>query len=153
MVWLWYTGTRNIKEDVEIVSTSIDGYQIFSNFANIKLLTPTMNFLHYLYVKAKSCHTRLEFSPRLAISWPLWTAVLIFTPLDMLGSIWNVCLVFAVAYLTIDLLVLAVYPPKLISKNYGKWRRRYNLTSSLWFYLYFCSPFAVIAIKALFLPY
>lgn len=112
-----------------------------------------MNFLHYLYVKAQTCHTRFEFSPRLAISCPLWIAVVLFTPLDMLGSIWNVYFAFAVAYLMMYLLVLAVYPPKLINKNYRKWEKRYNGTSSLWFYLYFCSPFAFIVIKAFILPY
>ncbi len=116
-------------------------------------MTPTMNVLHYLYVKANSRHTRFENSPRLAVSWPLWTSVVIFTPLDMLGSTWSVFLAFAMAYLMIYILVLAVYPSRFVNWNYRKWEKKYRATSSLWFYVYFCSPFIFIVIRAYIMSY
>lgn len=107
-----------------------------------------MNFLHYLYVKAKSCHTRLEFSPRLALSWPLWTVIVLFAPLNIFSSIFAIYIAFAVAYLIIYLLVLAIYPPKYVNRHYSQWEKKYQRATSLWFYLYFCSPFIFIAIRA-----
>lgn len=107
---------------------------ILSNFAIIIFSIASMNFLHYLYVKADNCRTQLSGWPRLAISWPLWLTFIFLFPLKIVGSLWWVA--YGVAYITIYLLVLAIYPPKLVRKNYGKWKKKYNDTSSLWFYLY-----------------
>lgn len=105
-----------------------------------------MNSLHYLYIKADNCDTKLAGWPRLAISWPLWITVIFCIPLKIVGSLWYVA--YGVAFLIIYLLVFAIYPPKLVNNNYDEWKKRYNDTSSLWFYLYFIfSPLIFLAIR------
>lgn len=119
---------------------------ILSNFAFVKSLTATMNFLHYLYIKADNCDTKLAGWPRLCISWPLWLSSIFFIPLKIVGSLWWIF--YCSAFLIIYLFVLWIFPPKLVKKNYNKWYKEYNDKTSLWFYLYFLVlPIILLAVR------
>lgn len=72
--------------------------------------------------------------PRIIISFPVWAVALSFIPLIL---VWWVQ--YFLTYVIIYLLVLAVYPPKLVNRKYDEWEKRYGNMTSIWFYLYLVS--------------
>lgn len=102
-----------------------------------------MNFLHYLYVKANT-HRYMGRYPRVNIAWPLWLVAILYILPTVIPSTVNIrsyytYILAGSLFIIIYLFILAIYPPKLVKKNYDDWQKKYNDTTSLWFWLYFYS--------------
>lgn len=108
-----------------------------------------MNFLHYLYVKADKS-PRYDGTPRVIIAWPLWLGSLWYLPILPMreSSFWWVPTV--IAFIFWYLVVLVVYPPRLVKNKYKEWEREYDGTTSLWFWLYFFSFIIPTSIRILY---
>jgi hypothetical protein len=102
-----------------------------------------MIFLHYLYVKASNV-SRFDCFPRVNIAWPLWLGSLWYLPVSDFSVWW---IQYLIAFIIFYLIVLAIYPPKFVKKNYDKWEKQYLSKTSLWFWLYFFSFIAPMLIK------
>lgn len=105
-----------------------------------------MNFLHYLYVKASNM-TRFDCLPRINIAWPLWLGTLWYLPFRDFSTWWIEALIaFIISYI----IVLAIYPPKVVKENYDIWEKQYSDKTSLWFWLYFYSFIIPMWLKILY---
>lgn len=97
-----------------------------------------MNFFHYLYVKADKS-PRYDGTPRVVIAGPLWLGTLWYLPIMSFRNSSFGWISTIIAFIFWYLVVLAVYPPRIVKNKYNEWENEYDSTTSLWFWIYFFS--------------
>lgn len=108
-----------------------------------------MNFLHYLYVKADKC-PRYDGTPRVVIAWPLWLSSLWYLPITSFMNSSFGWISTIIAFIFWYLVVLAVYPPRMVKNKYKDWENEYEGTTSLWFWIYFFSFIIPMSLRILY---